>query len=293
MLEYPVTKKWNTLSRMKLARPMPFGSTDAVARIIVLLAVSTVWVACSSSSTTTIEPAGTSSVATQAPQATQAPPGNGSSPTPTQAAPTEPPQTTDEIAVDTGHADSFHIAFDEGALSMHFAYDGPCAAPFTDTEYYAPESVVMYVKPEAEIEVPPGFDFLGAAGSQVWLLPQAQECDLLWPGLSTESTSLDGWNNFEFNLQSVEGPGNFVLFTTGSFGSATVFWNWAEGALSFTAPVGTHAHYNWAFTEPGAYTIVVEASGSHPTLGQHSTGPAAFRIVVGESAAAVIPRTGQ
>lgn len=126
--------------------------------------------------------------------------------------------------------------------------------------------VVLQVVEEAAMELPDGdFAFLGDPGDTVWLLPQTQVSGILWPGWNTEDSSVvervSGATTWR--LLDVDGPGDFVLFLTGSFGQAQVLFTTHESLpQSMQIPLRTHAHGNWAFTESGVYHLEIEMSAS-------------------------------
>lgn len=127
--------------------------------------------------------------------------------------------------------------------------------------------VVLQATDEAIIEVPSGgeFDFLGEPGDEVWLLPQAQQAGILWPGWNTQHqsvvTGLDGETTW--TLRDVAGPGELVLYLNVSFGQPDVLFTTRESLpQQVTVPVRTHAHGNWVFTEPGVYHLTLEVTGT-------------------------------
>jgi surface-anchored protein len=133
-----------------------------------------------------------------------------------------------------------------------------------------PADVVFHVRPAAATTVPasPSLAFLGSPGARVWLLPQVQRTDVLWPGWSTEELDPGTVSGaMRWTLQAVEGPGAFALFTTGTFGAVERRFDSGDGLPDTTAvALGTHAHGNWAFTAQGRYELtfamrVTTASG--------------------------------
>lgn len=152
--------------------------------------------------------------------------------------------------------------------------------------------VVLHVVDKSKIEVPPGADytFLGAPGATVWLLPQAQQADILWPGWNTQDTSVVNGTTGDvtWKLGAVSGPGAFKLFLTGSFGKPQILFDSAKALPQNTAiPPNTHAHGNWAFTAPGIYRLSVTMTGTR-TGGGTLADTRTLTIAVG----AVDPNTG-
>jgi surface-anchored protein len=129
--------------------------------------------------------------------------------------------------------------------------------------------------------------FLGAAGKQIFLLPQTQQGDLLWTGWSTEELRpAEVSGPMTWTLTAVDGPGAFGLFTTGSFGAPSVIFNSTDGLPDdHGVALGTHAHANWAFAEPGRYrlTFAVTAPGAS---GGTLTDTETYTFVVGDGTVA-------
>ncbi|WP_166825837.1 choice-of-anchor M domain-containing protein [Thalassoroseus pseudoceratinae] len=111
------------------------------------------------------------------------------------------------------------------------------------------------------------FDFTGvASGETLYVLPQSEMPELPFVGLNTEDVEADTFVDNELSLQllAVDGPGEFSLWQTDSFGSPDVFFATTDGitdADGVVLPEGTHAHYNWGFSQPGTYRVTVQASG--------------------------------
>jgi surface-anchored protein len=188
----------------------------------------------------------------------------------------------ESVALSVGHTDAVAPTYESGALMMQVKDDTAGLPVFRD-----PGDVVFHVKaPESEIDVPanPSFAFLGEPGSTVWLLPQVQEPDLLWPGFSSEQIAsgvLEG-NALSWRLTGVDGPGRVYLFETGSFGEVVMSFRSDQPLPQSKAmAVGVHAHYNWAFTAPGRYTLTFEVTGTRAGGGQLTTGEVAYTFVVG------------
>ncbi|MGI5215285.1 TIGR03773 family transporter-associated surface protein [Plantactinospora sp. CA-290183] len=144
--------------------------------------------------------------------------------------------------------------------------------------------VVLQVKDNAKTKVPAGADFLGAEGDEVWLLPQAQRSGIVWPGWNTQHESVVAGTRGDvtWTLAGVDGPGRFTLFLTGSFGNADVLFDSAKSLPQRLAiPPNTHAHGNWAFSEPGLYRLRVQMSGT-TTDGRAVTDTKTLAIAVGD-----------
>jgi surface-anchored protein len=125
----------------------------------------------------------------------------------------------------------------------------------------------------------------------VYLLPQVQDPDLVWPGWSTERLSAGQvvGDQVQLRLSAVEGPGDLKVFTTDQFGAPSVLFDSAAGFQNgIPVPIRTHAHANWAFTEPGVHRVDIEVSGSVVGAGPTTT-TATYVVLVGDAQAPVPP----
>lgn len=168
------------------------------------------------------------------------------------------------LVLDVGHTDAVAPVFEDGELVIKTKDDTQLHDP--GIVFRDPEDLIFQVKPEAEVSAPgvAPYDFLGPAGSPVWILPMTQNPSLLWPGWSTEHASLAGeFDNIQFQVTDVEGPGEFHLFTNDAFGGIHRHLANNVGTLSntWTEPRPAHVHANWAFTAPGTYEITFQVSG--------------------------------
>ena len=158
-----------------------------------------------------------------------------------------------------GHVDAVAPTLaEDGSLSLEVKDGTGGGAPVLRH----PDDVLFQVKPQARTKVPeglpPAFAFLGAPGSDIWLLPQVQDSGLLWAGWSSETIppGLLKGDTLTWQLSSVEGPGAVQLFDNGPFGEPRVFFDSADGLPdSETRPAGSHAHFNWVFHAPGLYKL--------------------------------------
>jgi surface-anchored protein len=132
------------------------------------------------------------------------------------------------------------------------------------TVYRDVAAVTWSVLDAAVTTVPdsPAFGFLGPAGSSTWLLPQTQRAGLLWPGWNTEqlsSAQVDG--PVTWRLDSVAGPGTVNVFQSDSFGSPQPVFASGDGLPdTYSIPLTTHAHANWAFSQAGYYRLTFTMS---------------------------------
>ncbi|GAA2687319.1 MULTISPECIES: TIGR03773 family transporter-associated surface protein [Actinosynnema] len=159
-----------------------------------------------------------------------------------------------------------------------------------------PGDVVLHVPDSVRTVVPddPAYAFLGTAGSEVWVLPQAQSAGVVWPGWNTQDPSIagSGGREVDWRLHGVTGPGGFELFLNGNFGKPEVVFSGAKGFPQETGvELGTHAHGNWVFTAPGSYALDVEMAAADGRADR-----AVLRVHVGggdpNAAFAVTPPSG-
>ena len=201
------------------------------------------------------------------------------------AAAQQAPTATGRVTLDRGHVDAVAPRLLPDGLHVQVK-DGTATGV---TSWREPADVEFRVTAAARTELPaqPALSFLGAAGEQVFLLPQTQGADLLWTGWNTEELRpADVSGPVTWTLTAVDGPGPFGLFTTGSFGAPQIIFNTADGLPdTLSVPLGTHAHANWAFAEPGRYrlTFAVSVPGANGTT-PSDTETLAF--VVGDGATA-------
>lgn len=200
----------------------------------------------------------------------------------TTTASTTTSSTVPKHVMSIGHADAFEITVSGSTLVAQIKDDSGSSPVFRD-----PAQTILHVKPESQITLPdpPGaFSFLGAGGSPVWLLPQVQNSNLLWPGASTErigSGVLQG-NSVNWTIQSVTGPGGLHVFQNGAFGTPQI-WFTTGAALPQTKPlaVPAHVHFNWAFGATGTYTVVMRADATLVAGTPVTTGPVTYTFQVG------------
>jgi len=145
--------------------------------------------------------------------------------------------------------------------------------------------VVTLVSTDALLTLPVDMPALGAgSGQSVWVLPQSQNVMLPFLGLATEELAAGQWSTLSFTLGTVTSPsgtGHFALWQNDVFGTPIIRMSTADpGADVVTMNAGSHAHYNWGFTEAGTWTIELTASGTHATDGfKQTTETITFQVV--------------
>jgi surface-anchored protein len=183
--------------------------------------------------------------------------------------------------VNDGHVD-IGPRFVDGAWTAQLRDDRDAESVWRDLE-----DVVLQVPDAALFPIPEGdFGFLGETGQEIYMLPQVQASGIVWPGWNTQDPSvIDGVPGaVEWNLTGVDGPGEFTIFLTGTFGGAEVLFNSAEALpQTVSIPRNTHAHGNWTFSEPGVYRLTVEFTA---TTGDGETvqDTADIQLAVGDAA---------
>ncbi len=205
------------------------------------------------------------------------------SPEPTDPEPS--PEPTDpepgqcwDTRIDRGHVDAFYLSMVDGAPTLALKDD--TVSPY---EIRRPEDVELHVKDAALTELP-AVDAIPPQlqGETVHHLPLAQDQDLLWPGW--ESQPLAGhYDTVEIDVSEVDGPGEVLVWTNGSFGAVGSLLADDGYALPGTIEQDflAHAHANWAFTEPGAYHLTVSATVSSSGA-ERTTNTGRYLVTVGE-----------
>ncbi|MCX0247503.1 TIGR03773 family transporter-associated surface protein [Streptomyces drozdowiczii] len=182
-----------------------------------------------------------------------------SSPSPGAESDAAPETGRGHTVIGAGHLD-IGPRFGGGGWTVQIRDDTVRPPVWRDTE-----DVVLQVRDTAKIEVPEDktFAFLGKPGDKAWLLPQVQQDGVLWPGWNSQEPKVAAAVEREvtWKLTDVKGPGDFVLFLNGSFGTPTVLFDGRKKLPQETGiEVNTHVHGNWAFTAPGTYLLDVSMS---------------------------------
>ncbi|WP_193311395.1 TIGR03773 family transporter-associated surface protein [Georgenia satyanarayanai] len=200
------------------------------------------------------------------------------SPEPTDPEPSPEPGQCWDTRIDRGHVDAFYLSMVDGAPTLALKDD-----TVSPHEIRRPEDVELHVKEAARVELPA----VAAIPPQlqretVHHLPLAQNQDLLWPGW--ESQPLAGhYDTVEIDVSEVDGPGEVLMWTNGSFGQVGSLL--ADGGYALPGTIEqdflAHAHANWAFTEPGAYYLTVSATVSSSGA-ERTTNTGRYLFTVGE-----------
>ncbi|MFJ4873180.1 TIGR03773 family transporter-associated surface protein [Streptomyces sp. NPDC088757] len=201
------------------------------------------------------------------------------SPSPGAESDAAPETGTGRTVIADGHID-MGPRFDHGTWTVQIRDDTTRPATWRDTD-----DVVLRVADAAKVRVPDGaeFSFLGKPGEQVWLLPQVQSAGVLWPGWNSQEPQVAARvaREVTWQLTSVRGPGDFVLFLNGSFGTPKILFDGRKKLPQETGiELNSHVHGNWAFTEPGTYLLGVRMSATTKD-GEHHDDQRTLRFSVG------------
>lgn len=174
----------------------------------------------------------------------------------------------------TGHVDVVDVEYADGVLELHVHDES-----VTPDVEYAPSDVVLNVLPGARATVPSGsqYAFLGAAGASTWILPQNQNTNLLWPGLSAEHITPGTFTGDKVTVRLVsalrdtnaDGVGDasarFAVYKDNG-GAVTKYFDSSDGVSSTVdargLSAGEHDHANWAFGATGDYVLKFRASAT-------------------------------
>ncbi|MGD7652268.1 MAG: choice-of-anchor M domain-containing protein [Verrucomicrobiales bacterium] len=204
----------------------------------------------------------------------------------------------------SGHADLFGIGYEDGDFEPHIHLEGAVVDGTTiaDAEYQPGE--ITTVVPQSTFDLVSGnggrptdsaWDAIGvAAGESYWFLPQSSSTSSTlgapFAGVGTEELVGSDWTtDITIALVSVSGPGEFSMWQDGlspSFAFSTV--DGIDSTDILTVAAGSHAHYNWGFTEQGTYDITVEVSGTHVTDGDKSATATYQFLVVPEPSSSLL-----
>ena len=185
------------------------------------------------------------------------------------------------VVLSAGHVDLADVAYEDGTLEI--GVHDETVEPDVERDV---DDVLFAVKNAARTTVPadPAFGFLGAAGKPVWILPEIQNEELLWPGLSAEEieTGVLADDSVTLKVEKVTGAGRVAVFTEDAVGNPDVLVDSGDGlpdALRLTA--GTHQHASWAFQRAGVYLIKVRATARLAGSGSPvASAPVVYKFVV-------------
>lgn len=173
---------------------------------------------------------------------------------------------TDQRTLDIGHVD-MGPKFADGQWRLMIHDDLARLQQGAASMWRYPENTVLRVADASKLPVPedPAYAFVGApAGSDVWVIPQTQNPQVVWLGWNTQDPQvmerID--RGVTMSLQRVQGPGVMTMYLqSGSFGEPQLLWDSrVTEPQSIWVDVNTHTHSNWVFTAPGVYLAEVKVS---------------------------------
>jgi putative ABC transporter-associated repeat protein len=204
-----------------------------------------------------------------------------------QAAQPAPRQILNDV-----HTDAVYVVYEDGKLDLKTRVGNACCY-----EYRDPGEVIFQLKDTADsrLAVPdlPAYAFLGTPGTPIWVAPELETRDLVWPGWATEDPSLQPslfqGGAVDISLVEVAGPGPVEVFASGAVGEPVRMFSSTDPTYKTWRQAvggGQHTHANWAFTALGAYTLTFEVTATTTEGTSLSTGPVSLTWYVGGTTAA-------
>lgn len=191
-------------------------------------------------------------------------------------------QGTGQVVLDRGHVD-FGPTLNTGEWIIQIHDD--TASP---SYWRMLEDVVLKVDDTAKLAVPDAeaYSFLGQEpGTEVWVVPQTRNADVVWAGWNTQEPNvLDQLNlGTTLSVLGVQGPGDVIAYLqSGNFGEPEPLWSTLEPFPQQSwIEVNTHTHANWVFSEPGIYLVDIQFEAELNT-GEAVTARDTLRFAVGD-----------
>lgn len=200
-----------------------------------------------------------------------APPGpvDPGPPPPTEPPPPAPTAPQQEclpaVTLEHGHIDTFAVSAGGGMAVLQLLEDVTGHRVLREAE-----TVLLRVKEQAFTSIPAGVP----GGPSGYLLPLAQNPNLIWPGWDTNRTTASRYSDVSINITGVSGPGQVHLYTSqGAFGGWRPILTHGGYTLPGTIrePAPAHTHAQWVFTQPGIYVLTVHAVATNPATGASLT----------------------
>jgi hypothetical protein len=119
----------------------------------------------------------------------------------------------------------------------------------------------MRVPEAARLSIPEGFEGLGPAGSDLWVLPASQDPRFLYLGLSTEGLALPP-QTLDLFVRRIDGPAHFCIWQFDGAGGLSLSVQSRDGLTEsdrLQLPVGSHAHHNLGLSASGVTTVWLQA----------------------------------
>ncbi|MDO5031484.1 choice-of-anchor M domain-containing protein [Corynebacterium sp.] len=169
-----------------------------------------------------------------------------------------PAAQAQEQIFDSGHVDAFYVTAPGGELTLSLKED----ITGHGVEH-AGGDVVLAVSEQAWSSATENIPDIGAP---TYFLPQTQQAGILWPGWDTQAAQEAGYRDVDLDFLDVSGPGAVYAFETAGFGDIQAVTSSGSMELAsgdaINQPYPAHRHINWAFSEPGTYTMTVQASSN-------------------------------
>lgn len=174
-----------------------------------------------------------------------------------------PPEIKDDpITLETGHIDAFNLVLDDETDDVYLTLKEDVTGSHV---LRTPESVTLKVRSQAIVSDVPG-GVPSAVPSTFWMLPLTQDRSLIWPGWDSQSVSprfgAQADVDIDVDVLSAPAGGEVFLWTSGSWGEPAPLLT--EGRYQFPGTIHqsflAHVHANWAFTQPGTYTLRAQAT---------------------------------
>ena len=193
---------------------------------------------------------------------------------------------SDPVEIARGHLDvRLTQASGEGGLTYGLAVKDDSLTNARTSVMRTVGSTTLAVAPNARFVRPaslsdPSYDVLGPVGTATYVLPETQNSDIVWPGLSTEGIDYAALpEGADLTLHLAEAPqgARVAFFQGGTFGAgAKVHFDSTKGDGVVHTTEATHMHGNWVFSAPGTYRIEVGARSGERSLVE----PQSFTVIV-------------
>ena len=193
---------------------------------------------------------------------------------------------SDPVEIARGHLDvRLTQASGEGGLTYGLAVKDDSLTNARTSVLRTVGSTTLAVAPNARFVRPvslsdPSYDVLGPVGTATYVLPETQNSDIVWPGLSTEGidyAALPDGADLTLHLAQAPEGARVAFFQGGTFGAgAKVHFDSTKGDGLVHTTEATHMHGNWVFSAPGTYRIEVGARSGERSLVE----PQSFTVIV-------------
>ena len=193
---------------------------------------------------------------------------------------------SDPVEIARGHLDvRLTQASGEGGLTYGLAVKDDSLTNARTSVMRTVGSTTLTVAPNARFVRPaslsdPSYDVLGPVGTATYVLPETQNSDIVWPGLSTEGidyAALPDGADLTLHLAQAPEGARVAFFQGGTFGAgAKVHFDSTKGDGLVHTTEATHMHGNWVFSVPGTYRIEVGARSGDRSLVE----PQSFTVIV-------------